>query len=941
MSYYPRQYPVLNKTDWQFDVREHFAGGLFQDAVLSDKGPQVAPCKEFGIYTTPVIDAGQAVAWRQLDWQSELPLDASVALRTRFGSTQDECLNARWSARHNTSPSEVTLAGSRETYVNVAASRFVQVRAELHAGTGGSPTLTNIHIHAVLVPPACVGPMNLGLIEESSPVFYWTRVEGAASYSLQVANTPEFTDLLVSETDIPRSSLRSPIQLAEGLYYWRVQAADGTGQPSDFSPVRAFTVGPRPHASPSSLRHPYLFFTEADIPAIKKKLFSTHSETWCEILRKADEALHADLPDERDVLSTEGQHGDFHRVAGVYARAYLESLSFAYLISEEEKYAARAREILLHLAGFSRWTGIPFGDPRFVYPTWQSALETSGICKGVATAYDWLYDYLDEDDKAVVREAMLRLGILPAIESWSDPRTIRYVPRHQLPAGNWWSVCNSGAGIGALAVLPEAKDADRWVGLAADAIRAYLAYPGGDVWNIDLKAGWGNQYLMQTAPNWGEDGGYIESMGYIAYGLVNALYFTDALKRVTGEDLTPYINQSLVDQLLYFTYLLPDNTMHTVNFNDSRPRNLVDDLYALLAQHLPSGRAKYLLNLGYPDLQHIHSVMADDENLQPEPPDPEMRNKLFHDIGWCAFRSGWGSQESMLAAKFTHGRGHQDIGQYVIHYKGRPFVIDPIITSYAEASYREHLATSTAHNLVLVDDQVQLRTDGRIMGFAQAPGIGIVEADLTSAYQDLIDSWTRTLVYLEPECFVVIDRLSSDVEHDYTWQVHPLGKVVTQAGIGATISQDDYQMQLRLVSPSDWRVEVKQGMNGPDSVDYLAFSPEKRCKEVTFVGVFAGVERGRTIGIERKEKGVSLGVKVITPNSSHVILTQPREGGQMSGWEVSANATTCVVTHLKGEEQPLVRWAIVGPGPVREGGEEFAQASVSDDYRVGAAHSPA
>ena len=931
MSYYPKQYPVLEKTEWRFDVKEHFKRGSFECTIPADTGPQVTPGKRHGVYVTEIIDGGQAVAWKEIAWEADLPLGSTVSMRTRFGADEQECAGGRWSARYTVSPAKISLSGSRECHVVVAAARFIQVRAEMAVGTGGTPTLRKLGLTAGLVPPACVGPMNRGIIADGSPAFHWTRVEGAASYSFELSCTPDFSGEVFRENGIRDNAFVCSKQVPEGTYCWRVRAFDGTGQPTDYSPTRQFSVGPRPRADRTRLKHPYLFFSAEDIPGIRKRLLSVHSETWHGILERADEALAAQLWDEKDVLLAPGQHGDFHGLSRQVARGQLEPLAFAYLFTGEEKYAAKAREVMLHLVGFSRWTGAPFGDPKFCYPAWQAALETAAMCKGVGTAYDWLRDYLTEDDAAAVRAGLLRLGVLPIVESWADPKTICHVPRHQLPAGNWWSVCNSGAGIAALAMLGEVQDAQRWVEMTADAVRAYLCYPGGDTWNVDTKAGSGGQYLLSTRPNWGEDGGYIESVGYLNYGLVNAMYFVEALKRVAGEDLAPHINAKLIDHPYYFTAKGHDGELRAVNFNDSGQANLSDDLYALLARHLRCGRCKYLLDSGYPVLKSIHAVLAADDDVEARSPDPERRNVLLKDIGWSVFRSGWDPDASLMAAKFTHGRGHGDIGQFVIHHKGLPFVVDPGVVAYSDPIYRTFLATSHAHNLVLVDDQTQMRVDGEVLGYAQAPGIGLVEADLTGAYQDLIDSWIRTLVYLEPDCFVVIDRLSSDREHTYSWEIHPSGKLAIQPGLGAAIYQDNDEMQVRLVSPSSWRTVTKQGYIGAAPAEYLSFAPDKPCEQVCFAAVFAGTKRGRNIGVERQEKGVSLAIKVITPEASHVILTRPRKGGKVSGWEVTADASTCAVTHPKGDSERECKWVIAGRGPLREKEKELAAISATDD----------
>lgn len=933
MSYYARQYPVLERTVWTFDTSDEFRLGTFEDTVLSDLGPQVAPGKQSGTYTSPPIDAGQAVIWKSLNWRADLRLGSSIVMRTRFGATEEECLNARWSAAYEVSPALISSFGRNGSPTPVAA-RFVQIKAELVSGIGGSPTLMGIRLEAGLVPPACVGPVNLGVVENGKPVFYWTRVEGAASYTLELSNSADFSGEVFRQDGLECSSFAYPREIKPGDYYWRVRAVDGLGNETEWSPIRQFKVGKRPW-NIGNLKHPYLFFNAEDIPAIRGALVSKYAATWTEILRRADEALDSELPDEKEILLTPGQHGGFHPLVAQVARGQLEPLAFAFVITEEEKYAEKARDIMLHLAGFSRWTGIPFGDPNCFYPAWQAALETAGMCKGVATAYDWIYGFLSEDERAAVRAALLRLGVLPILENWADPRTMRYVPRHQLPAGNWWSVCNSGGGIAALAMLPEVPDARKWLGMFADAIRAYLVYPGGDTWNIDLKAGWGGQCLMKTYPNWGEDGGYIESLGYVDYGLTNAMYFIDAFKRVTGEDMSPYINRKLIDQPYYFLCRTEDGAIGTVNFNDSGRANLSDDLYALLSRHLRCGRSRYLLKTGYPVLKNIHAVLADDDTVEAESPEPSEANKLFTDIGWCVFRSGWSDDESILAAKFTHGRGHQDIGQFVIHYKGYPFIIDPGVVAYSDPVYQEHLCKSYARNLVLVDGQCQLRADGRILGYAQTSGAGIVEADLTSAYEDLIDLWTRTLLYLEPETFIVVDRLSSRRARSYSWQIHPNGRVAVQPGIGATVYHDSFEIQFKLVSPARWSGSVKQGYIGSTPAEYLSFEPHNPCKDITFVGVFAGAERGRNIGVDRVDESNAVRIRVITPEATHIVLVGHSGETNVAAWGLNARARTCAVTFVKGCNEIPIRWVIAGSGPMHYGDQMLADASSENDFRAG------
>jgi hypothetical protein len=72
-------------------------------------------------------------------------------------------------------------------------------------------------------------------------VFYWFCQPHAATYSLQIASTVDFDDLIVNESDLS-DTVFTVIGLAHGVvYYWRVSAANVAGRGA-FSPVWDFTT---------------------------------------------------------------------------------------------------------------------------------------------------------------------------------------------------------------------------------------------------------------------------------------------------------------------------------------------------------------------------------------------------------------------------------------------------------------------------------------------------------------------------------------------------------------------------------------------------------------------------------------------------------------------------------------------------------------------------
>lgn len=111
-------------------------------------------------------------------------------------------------------------------------------------------------------------------------------------------------------------------------------------------------------------------------------------------------------------------------------------LSYSYRITKDKKYLQRAEAELNAVCDFTSWNPSHF-------------LDVGEMCMGVAIAYDWLYQDLQEATKQKVRKAILELAFKPSYvksQSW-------FLEAHS----NWNSVCNAGLVYGALAIFEDEK----------------------------------------------------------------------------------------------------------------------------------------------------------------------------------------------------------------------------------------------------------------------------------------------------------------------------------------------------------------------------------------------------------------------------------------------------------------------------------------------------
>ena len=112
------------------------------------------------------------------------------------------------------------------------------------------------------------------------------------------------------------------------------------------------------------------------------------------------------------------------------------TLAYAYRMTGRKDYVKRAWADLHAAAGFKDWNPAHF-------------LDTAVMTCALAIGYDWLWDQWTPDQRLELREAIVRLGLEPAMKVYSGKSGWHLVDY------NWNQVCNGGIAMGALAVADE------------------------------------------------------------------------------------------------------------------------------------------------------------------------------------------------------------------------------------------------------------------------------------------------------------------------------------------------------------------------------------------------------------------------------------------------------------------------------------------------------
>ena len=168
-------------------------------------------------------------------------------------------------------------------------------------------------------------------------------------------------------------------------------------------------------------------------------------------------------------------------------------LGYAWQITGEEIYAARAWEELENVCAYPNWC------------TWHF-LASAEMAAAVSIGYDWLYDYLKEEQKDLLAETTYKFAILPALSgnklknwfTWSK--------------NNWNSICYSGIGLACMAF------GDRY----PEETAAFLAMC--------------YRNMPIAYKNFTPDGVYAEGPGYCQSGMDSIVRFIASSRNYFGTD---------------------------------------------------------------------------------------------------------------------------------------------------------------------------------------------------------------------------------------------------------------------------------------------------------------------------------------------------------------------------------------------------------------------
>ncbi|MFE7064352.1 discoidin domain-containing protein [Sutcliffiella sp. NPDC057660] len=467
-------------------------------------------------------------------------------------------------------------------------------------------------------------------------------------------------------------------------------------------------------------------------------------------------------------------------------RDRLINTALMYRISGEEKYAQRAVEELDAISAYKDW-----------YGKTNNMIPLSELTFSVALAYDWLHNYMTEEQKekfaTAIREKSLSVGL-----EWYQDKF-----RHNGEYNNINLVNNGGFPLAALAIMDKDEESQE---MAAQVLRgAYYK-------------------LQQTLRFYQEDGSWLEGPAYWHYGGQYLTYMMASMNNVLGEDyglsqLDGVKNSGefpvhLLGEGGFFNFydggisMAQPESMWFADFYD-RPDNAwhLGDLYDRKGVYDP-----------------LYLVFYKDGMFDQQ---PVKLDRTFDGIEGISMRSAWNDPNALFVSMKGFNDtllSHHDLdaGSFVFDGLGTRWAMDlgnesyslPGFWDYKNTRWSYYRKTAEGHNTLVVNPKenpiMQQQHDAKAMliNSESKPQGSFGILDLTERHPNDAVSMKRGMMLSNQRREVILqDEMKFMKPSELYWFMHTQADIeIIEDGKAAILSQEDKKLYVMMLNAPELAV---------------------------------------------------------------------------------------------------------------------------------------
>lgn len=665
--------------------------------------------------------------------------------------------------------------------------------------------------------------------KQNPPDFTWTYVTGA-TFNLKICTKKNMADysIVYQAQNIKHNYYNFPHTFEVGKdYYWSVQYVVGSSK-SEWSSAKKFRIDVdafeflvepiediMARISPT---HPRIYtsnnahslYSVEEFRALKDKYtyakndYDNYIYNANRYIAEAKVYTEPATPDTDGIANPTSSNVDKAVTAtcttesrGACTRMTITAM--AYLLSGDQKYGEYAKKILLELAGWRydsySATGFKRQDQLFREVMYQSAI-----------VYDWIYPLLTPAERTKVLTMIKnRMGIVEyLIES------IRKNPH----------------------------DSHGWTTIGFMAITAYATID-----EIDISRGWLQDiiplYTAAMHPWSHQDGGWAQGVAYWSYSSGFSKELTNILALAGLINL--YDKAWSRYEYLWNLYAWGPYTYGSYGDGAGGYPTTGDALHAQkdMAYFTSNPVAKWIWetnNSGKKSgLEYFASGL---EDLHAEAPTDYKLSHIFDDIGWVVMTNDLMNRDKVqLTFKSSpygsYNHSHGDQNSFFIQAYGKDLAIKSgYYDSYHTAHDKYFTRQSFAHNTTTLDGAQGQPIDrfdasGKVTQFVYQMEMDSVTGDSTNSYfatsnpsSKFFDKNVRSIVYLRPGVFVVIDTLDAKgtKKSTYEWWLNAID--IENSGNTATITNGTVKLDAKVMYP-EVTSKKYEGFVTPSGETYL------------------------------------------------------------------------------------------------------------------------
>lgn len=651
---------------------------------------------------------------------------------------------------------------------------------------------------------------------QNVPDFTWPAISNAEKYDLIVCRDEELTDVAYSAENIEWHYYNFDHTFEPGTYYWAVRYWIGK-EYSEWSAARRFRIDPDAYeftvpdlegiVASIPKTHPRIYFSTEEEKAefLKKGETQYGQEAVAKIISTADGYIRAGIDEDpgpgvkydTTYENTKATQNASSVGSSVANKAKYSAM--AYLFTGDEKYKNYSIDVMMEVSNWDYidgWTSFKWQDQPFFI-----------IMAGFSYAYDWLYNEMTAEQRKKIGDMMK--GRFDVVKD-SSLKTIRNSPYNS----HIWSYMPN-YGMCAMVLMHD--------------------YPEVNQYFSEFMQLWVPNYVPMSS----EDGGWSKGTAYWTY----AYNRDNMLAKILSQNgyLNMYNKAWHQNQYLWAMYMIPKYSYGSFGDESNRSRyensssiitGLNDDAYFTNNPVAAWARDQ---KGGFSAMSAFDAILsADAYEMESEEPIYYPNSWTFVDQGITAMHSELVNDNKISlyfrSSKYgSYNHLHCDQNAFMIEANGERLAAKGgWYDSYHSTHDSGFTRKTYAHNSITVDigqgqADDQMDAGGNTEMFVTQSDFDAVVGDGTPAYTGNLEKFVRTIIYVRPDSYIVVDDLrASGKGSNFEWWLNTVGgNTITlhDDGMGANISAGVMALDARVHYPNKVTGYYSNLYSGPDLVN--------------------------------------------------------------------------------------------------------------------------